>query len=89
MLMDQSRKLFALVKDSEALSNASTGTNFITETKERKKRKMNIQRIRQITPNAKTGRWNEEEQDLFVEYCLLFGNNWKKVKFNFNFSYKK
>jgi hypothetical protein len=26
------------------------------------------------------GRWNHEEHIRFIKGCLLFGNNWKKVK---------
>ena len=29
--------------------------------------------------NNTNGRWNENEQKMFIEACFLYGNNWRKV----------
>ena len=35
-------------------------------------------------PNSySTGRWNQNEHYRFIKGCILFGNNWKKVKYKF------
>jgi hypothetical protein len=33
------------------------------------------------TKNINNGRWTEEEHKKFLEACIAFGNNWKKVIF--------
>lgn len=33
--------------------------------------------------NYKTGRWHPNEHTRFIKGCLLYGNNWKKVKICF------
>lgn len=34
-----------------------------------------------ISNNLKTGRWEDSEHQKFLEACLKYGNNWRKVQF--------
>lgn len=43
-------------------------------------------RLRMSNGAFKEGRWTADEHAKFVKSCLIYGNNWKKVNFEFKYS---
>ena len=50
------------------------------------KRKLKLKKIKNEDPipEYKTGRWSQQEQRNFINACLIYGSDWKKVFIQFS-----
>lgn len=60
------------------ISKNQKSLNLNTKPK-RKLKKLKEDKITQSKIQQNTGRWSKEEQKNFINACLIYGSNWKKV----------
>ena len=80
---NQNKPIFGTQKEkTNSIENESFFHGDFSLNNEKKKKKKN--RIHfTFRGTYKEGRWGSEEHQSFIKNCILFGNNWRKVIFNF------
>ena len=81
----KSTNLFKMEKESNSIKN-NNNANIKSIGKKIKRTESSNSLIgddskeEENTKNLRTGRWHTKEHFRFIKGCLMYGNNWKKVK---------